>query len=146
MDTQEIPKVRGRRNPVSPSGYHGDDPKDEPQEHGHEEQPWFLPRRRFNARDRDAASQLEKHVRALAAASAEKPRWQKIIEHANSLADEVGTSREEFYAAALIQYIEKRENERISRELNEAYGKIDQDEDLGRVWRITPLTRPSARR
>lgn len=79
---------------------------------------------------RAAIGQLEAQLRSIVDMSAEKPRWQKIIEHANSLADERGMTREEFYSMALVELIEKLENARISRELNEAYKAIDQEEDL----------------
>lgn len=131
-DTQEILKNGGngeRRNPVDPNPYH-QDPRDRPQDHEHGES-WFLPHiSEFEVRKRDAVGHLEKRVRTLAEKSAEKPRWQKIIEHANSLADEMEMSREQFYSTALIQFIEKLENARITNELNEVYKNIDQEEDV----------------
>lgn len=97
------------------------DPRDTPPDYEFGET-WLLSHFRTEVRRRAITGQLEEHVRATAAESAEKPRWQKVIEHANSLADERGMSREEFYATALIEFIEKRENERITEELNEVYG------------------------
>ncbi len=76
------------------------------------------------------------YVRALTRASAEKPRWKKIIEHANSLADERGMSREQFYSTALIEFIEKIENLRITEELNEVYKDIDQQEENALLNRL----------
>ena len=59
----------------------------------------------------------------------EKPTYQRIVEHANSLADEVGMEREQFYQAALIEYIEKLENARTTQELNQVYKNIDAEEE-----------------
>jgi hypothetical protein len=97
----------------------------------HERDAWrLLAHYIFQAPKREAISQLEKHVRSIAEASAQKPRWQKIIEHANSLADELGMSREEFYSRALIDLIEKLENERLTEEYDEAYREMGEEEDL----------------
>lgn len=117
------------RNPVTSSPYQILDARDRPRERKREEPmpAWLF----YEAVNRKALrGQLETRVRELAEASTEKPRWQKIIEHANSLADESGMSREQFYWMALAQLIEKFENVRISEELNEAYKHIDQEEDL----------------
>ena len=104
---------------------------------GRERDPWvYLAHLIFESRHREADNQLERHVGELAAASAEKPRWQKIIEHANSLADEAGMSREEFYSRALIELIEKLENARVTKELNEVYKNIDREEDVAFVNRL----------
>ncbi len=112
---------------VDTSGYQGTDARDE-QRKGREQS------RRIGcfleAKRSDTVNSLGTYVRALSRASAEQPRWQRIIEHADSLADRLEMSREEFYETALIEYIEKLENARISRELNEAYKDIDQEEDL----------------
>lgn len=80
-------------------------------------------------RKKSAASWLEMRMRTLAMASEDKQRWQRITEHANSLADERGMSHEEFYSKALIEFIEKIENLRITEELNEVYKNIDQEEE-----------------
>lgn len=45
-----------------------------------------------------------------------------LTKHANALADELGVSPEELYSSALIEFIERYENERLTRELNEVYG------------------------
>jgi hypothetical protein len=74
---------------------------------------------------KDEAHQLEVLIRALAQTFAEKPRWQRIIEHANTLADELGVPRERFYADALVEFIEKTENERLI----ERYERIQENEE-----------------
>jgi len=66
----------------------------------------------------------------------EKPPYQRIVEHANSLADEVGMEREQFYQAALIEYIEKLENARTTQELNQVYKNIDAEEDVAFLNRL----------
>lgn len=90
----------------------------------------------FRYWNKPATSQLETHMRAIANTSAEKPRWQKIIEHASSLADERGMTCEEFYSMALVEFIEKLENEKITEQLNEAYKNIDQEEDVAFLNRV----------
>lgn len=75
-------------------------------------------------------------VDALARLSNDKPRWQKITEHAESLAKESDMTLEEFYSTALIEFIEKSENERINKELTKAYANIDQEEDLAFVNKV----------
>lgn len=75
-------------------------------------------------------------VEALARLSNDKPRWQKITEHAESLANDSDMTLEEFYSTALIEFIEKSENERINRELTKAYANIDQEEDLSFVNKV----------
>ena len=73
--------------------------------------------------------QLDAVIRSIANLSSEKPRWRKIVEHADSLADERGMTREQFYSKALIEFIEKIENLRVAEELNEVYKNIDQEEE-----------------
>lgn len=53
-----------------------------------------------------------------------------LTKHVSALADELGVSPEKLYSSALIEFIEKYENERIARELTEAYANIDQNEDV----------------
>lgn len=128
MQAPEVPRTSRRRNPVDASLYHNRyDPRDEPPKE-REEEPRF-PSYGLRPRERSAFGYPGACVGAVAAASADRPRWQKIIEHANSLADERGISREQFYAMALIEFIEKIENLRITEELNEAYENIDQQEE-----------------
>lgn len=122
-----------RRNPYDPGRYKEDvrdnpDPRDKRWEQEGEDSDNLL-RFALRARRKNAAVQLEMVIKALTIDSSEKPRWQKIMEHANSLADRLGMSREKFYETALIEYIEKLENARISEELNEAYKSIDQQEE-----------------
>lgn len=126
-----MPMLKGQGNPIHfnlVGEFQAKDPRDTPPGYEFGEM-WLLSHFRTEVRRRAITSQLEEHVRATAAESAGKSRWQKIIEHANSLADERGMSREEFYSQALIEFIEKIENLRISEELNEAYKNIDQQED-----------------
>lgn len=87
----------------------------------------------MHSRKRDEFHHITAFVNALARISTEKPRWEKIVEHAESLAKESSITLEEFYSTALIEFIEKSENERINKELTEAYANIDQEEDLAFV-------------
>lgn len=57
-------------------------------------------------------------------------RLRKALEHATSLASELGMSREQFYIAALSEYIGKIENEKATRELNESYEGVDQSSEV----------------
>lgn len=131
----EMAGIVGRHNPVDPSRYHLVDPRDKPDPR---ERVWELecgephhpPRLWLKVPKAAAAGPLEAAVRAVIDASNEKPRWQKIVEHANSLAERSEMTREQFYSTALIEFIERLENERIAKEMNEAYKGIDQEEDL----------------
>lgn len=129
-------KASEQRNPFSPGRFYEDTRDIENRKgrlwergEGTDDQRVVVLRMRW----RDATNQFEEYVRSSVRASADEPRGRKVLDHADSLADEVGMPREEFYLSALIEYIEKRENERISRELNEAYGKVNQDDDLVRL-------------
>ena len=79
---------------------------------------------------RKQLAHLESFITTLAEMSTEKARWQRIIEHANSLADELEMPHEQFYSTALIEYIGKLENEKFTRELDESYKDADQNEDV----------------
>lgn len=127
MQAPEKPKTLPRRNPVDATLYHQHDPRDKPRKE-REEAP-YTTRCYFWPIEREAFGQLGAYVNTLADVSAEKPRWLRIVEHANSLADKAGMSREEFYSKALIEFIEKTENLRITEELNEVYKDIDQQEE-----------------
>lgn len=135
--TLEGHKASERRNPFSPGRFYEDTREIENRkgrlwEHGEgteDDQRVVVVRMRW----RDATNRFEEYVRSSVRASADESRGRKVLDHADSLADEMGMPREEFYLGALIEYIEKRENERIGRELNEAYGKVDQSEDLARL-------------
>ncbi len=126
-ETRESPSRMGRRNPVDASPYHTD-PRDKRREEC--ERLRRLVFLSFESRDRDAVGRLEAYMKALASVSTDKPRWQKIVAHANSLAGELRIPRERFYQTALIEFIEKLENKRITEELNQAYKNIDQEEDV----------------
>jgi len=54
-------------------------------------------------------SGIEALVRALASASSEQQRWQKLIERFHALAGELGVDREQVYYMALAGFIEKYE-------------------------------------
>jgi hypothetical protein len=139
MLTKEKPIKTVRRNPVDTSGYQNTDARDEQRKEREQSQRFvcfFGTKETAAFGQRDAGGQLEMYVRALTRASAEKPRWKKIIEHANSLADERGMSREQFYSTALIEFIEKIENLRITEELNEVYKDIDQQEENALLNRL----------
>lgn len=127
MPTKKKPGRMLRRNPVDASGYQNTDARDE-QRREREQSRRFVCF--FDGKRSRPVAPLGMHVRTLAHSSAEKPRWQKIIEHADSLADERGMSREEFYSMALIELIEKFENERLTEEYNKDYDDMDGDEDL----------------
>lgn len=79
---------------------------------------------------RGFVSEMEMYTNALASTFSEQPRWQRIIEHAHSLADERGMSREEFYSTALLALIEKYEDEKLTRAYDEAYdGEMEEEEE-----------------
>ena len=66
-------------------------------------------------------------------------RWSKITEHANRLADELGMTREQFYSEALIEFIEKTENQRLTEE----YGRMEEnEEDIAVLNRFVALYDP----
>lgn len=112
--------------PVDPSVYYSD-PKDNPWEQKRKRPPRAV---LVNIRRRNMPDWPNNYVRPPSDAPAAKSRWQKIIEHANSLADEQGMSREEFYSTALIEHIEKIENERLTEEYNEAHRAMGEEENL----------------
>lgn len=123
-------------NPVGSRGYRVNDPRDEPNpreillESEDSELRRPPPRWYGGGQGYEIVGSLETVIRSLANLSSEKPRWRKIVEHADSLAKESKMTREEFYSAALIGMIEKLENARINSELTEAYANIDQEEDI----------------
>lgn len=132
MPTKELPKLH---NPSDHNAYYKDardkpDPTDRQWGWPQESDAPPYPRPQTEEREKSTVSWLEMRIRALAMASEDKPRWQKIIEHANALADEQGMPHEQFYATALIQYIGKLENEKFTHELNESYKDTNQDEDV----------------
>src|SRR5215218_9113592 len=131
----DMPNPKPVRNPSDVSPYYEDARDRQRQQERKEPLPLF-PHLKPILEKRDATSQLERYIRALATESAKKPRWQKIIEHANSLADELGVSRERFYWMALADYIEKLENARVTSELNDAYKHIDREDDVAFLNRL----------
>lgn len=133
--TPTIPEARTRPERDVPRRYLSDKderdarvPSDAISWHGEKE----LPRISYHEGPtprREQADHLESLIRLLAYSSTEKPRWQRIVEHANTLAAELGVSRERFYADALVEYIGKIENEKFTRELNASYEDVDQSEE-----------------
>lgn len=83
---------------------------------------------RFSTREEAAHS--EEFITNRGKTSTDRRRRQKVLEHANSLADDLGMSREQFYLAALVEYMGKIENEKATRELNESYEGVDQSKEL----------------
>jgi hypothetical protein len=132
-ETLKKPTKIERLNPFDASLYLKD-PKDEQQEErGEPRHFWYV---EFKPSGREPVGQLEMYMRSLAESPVEKPRWQKLVEHANSLADELKIPREQFYWTALVEYIEKLENARVTDELNEAYKNIDREEDVAFLNRL----------
>ena len=131
----EAPEFVG--NPVGSRGYQADKPRDRPNPRdllfaSEELEPRRAsPRWYGGGQSYRIGSQMDAVIRSIANLSSGKPRWRKIVEHADSLAKESGMTREEFYSTALIEMIEKLENARINSELTETYANIDQEEDMG---------------
>lgn len=131
--TLDKPKVPEPRNPYNTGRFFEDErdtptPKDRLWEHQRGKST-NVQRHAFKTREKGAVSWLGVPAKALGATSADEPSRQEIVEHANSLADELGMSREQFYWTALIEFIEKIENERLTQEYNEAYdGGMEEEE------------------
>lgn len=129
--TPTIPETRTRPERDVPRRYLSD--KDERDARAHSGGIWWLgekelPRISYQKEPtprREQTDHLESLIRLLAYTSTEKPRWQRIIEHANTLAAELGVPRERFYADALVEFIEKTENQRLT----ERYERIQEDEE-----------------
>lgn len=131
--TLDKPKIPERRNPYNPGRFYEDD-KDAPN-----------PRDRLWERRNDELANIKRLgskapvkcavgwpsmiVEAPKATSDDEPSRREIVEHANALADELGMSRQQFYLTALIELIEKIENERLTQEYNEAYGGGMEEEE-----------------
>ncbi len=132
--TLDSPKVQKQRNPYGTSKYR-EDARDQPDAgDGRWKEQDEGPRRHQHfggaAQNRGYVSEIRMFAEALASAFSEQPKWQRIIERANFLADERGMPREQFYSTALIALIEKYEDEELTRAYNQAYeGEMEEEEE-----------------
>lgn len=125
-----------RRNPYNPGRFYEDDkdapnPRDRLWERQGEELA-NVKRLGGKAPEKGAVSWPKMIVEAPEATPDDEPSRREIIEHANALADELGMSRQQFYLTALVEFVEKIENERLTQEYNEAYsgGMEDAEKEL----------------
>ncbi len=124
-NTLDQPRVQKPKNRYYGTSRYREDARDNPNpaDGRWKEYDEESPRPRYSggiAEIRGLVSELEMYTNALASTFSEQPRWQGIVEHANSLADELGMSREQFYSTALLALIEKYEEDKLTRAYNEA--------------------------